>query len=109
MGSVTALGIQDTVLDLETQILYHLKGNHYPPVPAEMVKPCIEAIDAYYDFDAMRQIEMHKVGDFQILYKGSTTAPAWAIVEQHHLDFWLPQDEEYMEEDAGYEMGLGLE
>ncbi len=42
MGSVTALGIKDTVLDLETQILYHLKGNHYPPVPAEMVAPCID-------------------------------------------------------------------
>jgi hypothetical protein len=51
MGSVTALGIKDEVLDLETQLLYHLKGNHYPPVPAEMVKPCIEAIDAYYDED----------------------------------------------------------
>jgi len=109
MGSVTALGIQDTVLDLETQILYHLKANHYPPVPAEMVKPCIDAIDAYYEFDAMRMIDMPMVGDFQILYKGSTQAPAWAIVEQHHLDFWLPQDDEYSDEDAGYEMGLGLE
>jgi hypothetical protein len=37
VGSVTALGIKDSVLDLETQILYHLRGNHYPPVPAEMV------------------------------------------------------------------------
>jgi hypothetical protein len=51
MGSVTALGIKDSVLDLETQILYHLRGNHYPPVPAEMVQPCIEAIDAFYDED----------------------------------------------------------
>ena len=51
MGSVTAIGLADTTLDLETQLLYHLKGNHYPPVPAEMVKPCIEAIDAYYDKD----------------------------------------------------------
>jgi hypothetical protein len=26
------------------------------------------------------------------------------------LDFWLPQDEEdYYNEDAGYELGLGLE
>jgi hypothetical protein len=89
MGSVTALGIKDAVLDLETQILYHLKGNHYPPVPAEMVEPCIEAIDAYYDEDYDRMIDMPKVGDFQILYKGSTTAPAWAIVEQHHLDVFI--------------------
>jgi hypothetical protein len=94
MGSITALGIQDTVLDLETQILYHLKGNHYPPVPAEMVKPCIEAIDAYYDEDYERMIAMPMVGDFQILYKGMTHAPARAIISQHHLEFWLPDWEE---------------
>ena len=94
MGSVTALGIIDSVLDLETQILYHLKANHYPPVPAEMVTACIDAIDAYYDEDFDRNIDMPKVGDFQILYKGSTQAPAWAIVEQHNLQFWLPEWEE---------------
>jgi hypothetical protein len=89
MGSVTALGIQDSVLDLETQILYHLKSNHYPPVPAEMVQPCIDAIDASYEDDLSRMIQMPMVGDFQITYKGSTEAPAWAIIEQHHLDFWI--------------------
>jgi len=106
MGSVTALGIQDSVLDLETQLAYHLQGNHYPPVPLSMVQPCIEAIDAYYDNDAMRQIAMPE----GVFYKGMSDAPAWAIIDQHHLDFWLPQDDEYYgEEDAGYEMGLGLE
>jgi len=93
MGSVTALGIQDTVLDLETQILYHLTGNHYPPVPAEMVQPCIEAIDAYYDEDYQRMIDMPMVGEFQITYRGSTQAPASAIIEQHHLSFWLPEED----------------
>jgi hypothetical protein len=94
MGSITALGIQDSVLDLETQILYHLKGNHYPPVPSEMVQPCIDAIDAFYDEDHSRMIDMPKVGDFQILYKGATQAPAWAIVEQHHLEFWIQLEDQ---------------
>jgi hypothetical protein len=95
MGSVTALGIKDAVLDLETQLLYHLKGNHYPPVPAEMVTPCIEAIDAAYEEDYNRMIAMPMVGDFQILYKGATEAPAWAIIEQHHLDwFIIPTEDE---------------
>ena len=89
MGSITALGIQDSVLDLETQLAYHLQGNHYPPVPLSMVQPCIEAIDAYYDEDYERFIAMPE----GITYKGRTTAPAWAIVEQHHLSFWLPEED----------------
>jgi hypothetical protein len=96
MGSVTAIGLADEVLDLETQLLYHLKGNHYPPVPAEMVTPCIEAIDAFYDEDYDRMIDMPMVGDFQITYKGLTQAPAHAIVEQHHLEWFInpAEDEE---------------
>lgn len=93
MGSVTAIGLADSVLDLETQLLYHLRSNHYPPVPSEMVQPCIDAIDAYYDEDYQRMIDMPMVGDFQITYRGSTQAPASAIIEQHHLQFWLPEEE----------------
>jgi hypothetical protein len=95
MGSITAIGLADTTLDLETQLLYHLQGNHYPPVPREMVKPCIDAIDAYYDEDYSRMIDMPMVGDFQITYKGSKQAPASAIVSQHHLEWFInPADEE---------------
>jgi hypothetical protein len=95
MGSVTAIGLADTTLDLETQLLYHLKGNHYPPVPSEMVAPCIEAIDAAYDEDYERIIDMPMVGDFQIRWRGLTQAPAWAIIEQHHLNWFIdPVDEE---------------
>jgi len=106
MGSVTALGIQDSVLDLETQLAYHLQGNHYPPVPLSMVQPCIDAIDAYYDEDYDRFIAMPE----GVFYKGMSHAPAYAIIEQHHLNAWLPQDDEYdFIEDEGYELGLGLE
>ena len=106
MGSITAIGLADTTLDLETQLKYHLQGNHYPPIPTVMVQPCIEAIDAYYDEDYDRFIAMPE----GVFYKGMSHAPAWAVIEQHHLDFWLPQDDEYYgEEDAGYELGLGLE
>lgn len=95
MGSVTAIGLADSVLDLETQLLYHLKGNHYPPVPAEMVQPCIEAIDAYYDEDYSRMIDMPLIGDFQVTYKGLKVAPASAIVEQHHLEWFInPEGED---------------
>jgi len=76
-------------LDLEMAISIHLRSNHYPPVPLSMVEPCIEAIDPYYDEDYDKLIEMPE----GVSYRGSTHAPAWAIVEQHHLDAWLPQEE----------------
>ena len=95
MGSVTAIDLADSVLDLETQLRYHLQGNHYPPVPVEMVAPCIEAIDAAYDEDYERIIDMPMVGDFQIRWRGLTQAPAWAIIEQHHLNWFIdPVDED---------------
>lgn len=91
MGSVTAIGLAESELDLEKQLAYHLQGNHYPPVPLSMIAPCIEAIDAAYDEDYDREIEMPE----GVFYKGKTTAPAWAIVEQHHLDWFItPVDEE---------------
>ncbi len=91
MGSVTAIGLADSVLDLETQLAYHLQGNHYPPVPLSMVQPCIDAINAAYDEDYDREIAMPQ----SVSYKGSNVAPAWAIIEQHHLDWFItPVDED---------------
>ena len=78
-------------LDLETQIKIHLTSNHYPPVPVSMVEPCIDAIDAYYDEDYNKMIEMPE----GVSYRGSKFAPASAIIEQHHLDAWLPQEDYY--------------
>jgi len=88
MGSNLAydLASDELGLDLETSIGWHLQGNHYPPVPLSMVEPCIEAIDAYWDEDYNKLIEMPQ----GVSYRGSKYAPASAIVEQHHLDAWLP-------------------
>jgi hypothetical protein len=49
-----------------------------------MVQPCVEAIFAVNDWNADKDIELPE----GVSYKGSPTAPAWAIVEQHHLDAW---------------------
>jgi hypothetical protein len=89
MGSNLAydLASDELGLDLETSIGYHLQGNHYPPVPLSMVEPCIDAIDAYWEEDYNRLIKMPK----GVSYRGSEYAPASAIVEQHHLDAWLPE------------------
>lgn len=92
MGNNFAIELADSDLfpdlDLETAIGYHLQGNHYPPVPLSMVPVCIEAIDAYYEEAYDKEIEMPA----GVLYKGKDTAPAWAIIEQHHLSPWLPEE-----------------
>jgi len=86
-GTLDELGIH---LDIETQIAIHLSNNHYPPVPKSMVQPCIEAIDAVNDLGLWDlEIPMPE----GITYKGLTTAPVWAIIEQHHLNAWLIERE----------------
>jgi len=73
-------------LPIETQLRIQLQNNHYPPVPVSMVPVCIAAIDAFYDEATERLIELPE----GITWRGKTSAPAWAIAEQHHLDAWLP-------------------
>ena len=88
MGYNTALDLS-TELDLEMALSIHLQSNHYPPVPLSMVEPCIQAIDAYYDEDYNRKISLPE----GVSWKGMIKAPACAIIEQHHLDAWLPESE----------------
>lgn len=88
MGSTfaTELAEMDLGLTMEDSIRIHLSANHYPPVPSSMVKPCIEAIQAWNeDEDLNRQIELPE----GISWRGETYAPAHAIIEAHHLDAWL--------------------
>lgn len=94
MGSMTALAIAETETTLEQQLSWHLRGNHYPPIPLDMIPVCIEAIDAYWEDDTDRLIPLPKMEDgFQIRWRdGSTEAPAWAVIEHAHLDAWLVDD-----------------
>ena len=83
----TELAELDLGLSLEDSIAIHLSANHYPPVPRSMVQPCIDAIDAYYDEDYQRLIDLPAL----ITWRYKSQAPASAIVDAHHLDAWLPQ------------------
>lgn len=92
MGSNFATELADGTLgqmSLERQIGIHLSANHYPPVPSSMIKPCIEAIDAYWEDDVDREIDLNGAS-----WRGNDTAPAWAIIEGHHLEAWCTEYEE---------------
>ena len=86
MGLMTAMALEEE-LGLEAGLAIHLQSNHYPPVPVAMVQPCIDAIDAYYEEDYGRLIELPA----GITWRNQTSCPAHAIVDAHHLDAWLPQ------------------
>lgn len=91
MGAMTAMDLAngDLGLSLEDSIRIHLTSNHYPPVPASMVPACIEAIDCVNSGMPMALVDLPE----GVSFRGSTKAPAYDIVEQHHLEFWLAEDE----------------
>ena len=70
---------------LEQQLSWHLGSNHFPPVPSSMIPVCIVAIDAVNEEDDAREIELPG----NVTYQDRPTAPAYVIVEQHHLDAWI--------------------
>jgi hypothetical protein len=90
MGYTTAVGISALDIPMKEQIEIHLVSNFYPPIPRFMAQACVDAIDAYWDEDTDRRINM-PIG---VSYKGSNSAPAWAIIEQHRLDPWLGEQED---------------
>ena len=91
MGRTTAVAISELDIPLKEQIEIHLVSNFYPPIPRWMAQTCVDALNAYWEEDTNRMIDMPN----GVTYKGSTSAPAWAVVEQHRLDTWLNEEEDY--------------
>ena len=78
-------------ISLAQSLTIHLRHNHYPPVPALMVPVCIEAIDSYNaNLNGDELIELPE----GVSWRGNQSAPAWAIIESHHLDEWCESDNE---------------
>ena len=88
MGRNTAQDLADSPLSMYQSIAIQLRSNHYPPVPLSMVEPCIEAIYAVSEGLTHKQINLPK----GVSWRGYPTAPAYAVVEQHHLDAWCDYD-----------------
>ena len=99
MGSTYSAGLNESVeagwMDLRKAILVQLRSNHYPPVPTSMVQPCLDAIriiqDAQYgDAEASELVKLPE----GITWRGNDSAPAYAIVESHHLEPFIRWVEE---------------
>ena len=91
----TELASGELNITMRDSIAIQLQNNHYPPVPLTMIEPCIEAIEAINEMEYDKLIKLPIDGldrngePFQITWRGQDHAPAWAIVEGHHLDAWL--------------------
>jgi hypothetical protein len=88
MGSNYAYELADNS-DLRTGLEMHLRTNHYPPIPIEMIEVCIEAIDLMNEGLPNSQVDL----PLGTSYRGDTTAPAWAIADGHHLGAWIEEEE----------------
>lgn len=91
MGTTGALGmaeaVQDDLISLERALAWHLQSNHYPPVPLGMVDLCIAAIDAANEDDYEREIVLPE----GVTYKGQTTSPAWAFIDNLRLEAFISE------------------
>lgn len=105
MGLMTAIGINEIEMPLVERIAMHLRVNFYPPIPAEMAESCAEAIDAYWEEDTDRLISLPEINGFQVEWRGQTSAPAYAILEQHRLYGFIEEDEysDYYDDVEDYE------
>ena len=80
---------------LEQSLHIHLTSNHYPPVPTSMVPVCIAAINSYNaNFNGDELVELPE----GVSWRGNTSAPAWAIIDGHHLHEWCDSEDDYCED-----------
>jgi len=93
MGRLSANDMREVAdgmgVSVHQQLEWHLRYNHYPPVPSFMVEPCIQAIEAVREGDGDRPITLPN----GVLWRGQDHAPAHAVVEGHHLDAWCEEAE----------------
>ena len=93
MGYSQAEGMAEMVQEGQTSLhqalTYHLRVNHYPPVPESMVDVALRAIEAGSKDDWTKRIRLPE-GVEHRLYGGA--APAFAIVEAFHLEPFVQED-----------------
>ena len=77
------------ITDLDTGLVWHLRSNHYPPLPLSLVETCKQAITAANEDDWDREIPLPD----PITYKDNPHAPAYEIISAHHLDAWVANED----------------
>lgn len=90
MGKHTAEALTETETGLETQLLIHLRNNHYPPVPSYMVAVAKKAIEIYNETQKGDELIELPNG---VTYRGSETVSVFGVIKAFHLDPWCDSDD----------------
>jgi len=88
MGLSTAMGIAESDLSLEQQLAWHFSSNCYPPIPKQMIPVAVEAINAYWEEDFAKVIQLPEGVEFK---NGESWVFASQAIESLRLDAWLQE------------------
>lgn len=94
MGANGLRGFIGQQVDLDMTLHWHLQGNHYPPLPLDLIEPCKQAIEAGYDDDWDRRIDLPN----GLLFRGKPRATAQDLIESCHLETFFEVDDDEDEE-----------
>ena len=89
MGYMQAMEMAGAVANGETNLNvalhYHLRANHYPPLPVSLIPTCKEVIEKANDNDYYAEVELPE----GILFRGRTTAPVHECIRAWHLEAFI--------------------
>lgn len=89
MGTIAATDMAEQVaeghISLRGALEWHLRVNHVPPVPLEMVEVCQRIIESQGTWAYDDTISLPE----DVRWRGLATAPIASIIEGFHLDEFL--------------------
>ena len=88
MGRMQAMELAGSEMTLEQQIAIHFSSNCYPPIPSKMIPVAVEAINAYWNEEYAKVIQLPEGVEFR---NGENWVFASQAIESLHLDAWLSE------------------
>lgn len=91
MGSQTARELA-TLTNLEAALIFHFRGNHYPPLPLSLIPLALKIVKEEVGPDD--EVELPQ----GVTYRGSKTAPVYECINAWHLQEFIYSREDYEQE-----------
>ena len=91
MGLIQAMSLAERAdmgeIKLAAAVSMHLRCNHYPPVPEDMVPVCLRAIKFANKGDWSHNLKLPA----GTTWRGKKMAPVSNVIESHHLEYFLEE------------------